>query len=347
MKTKMRLIASLAGVAIVTLMASSAVASESGFCDSEEEVCGPPPPPPQPTLPGAGGVSGNFQVSTGTIQNSHQLQGSYSNGTYVINGGGAAHNANPDGSVTLGQPANYLTLAPSMTPTPTLTVTAVAQTPQDPVFTDFGLIARGGLLQSYVVDIHANNQQAANALSALLGTSGAVATVSGAWSLTADGFSWGSVSASTGVNELDPSLGGSFGESCSLVNYGGSPSGCGAGTYALDLNFVSASVYQNGNPLDFISMITLQASANAGPAGLGYYTGTMTAMIDPQINFNINLSDYSVTTGAYNPNILIDPNAGTGGVPEPAAWALMLVGFGGLGAVLRRRRARTVFAAAA
>ena len=29
---------------------------------------------------------------------------------------------------------------------------------------------------------------------------------------------------------------------------------------------------------------------------------------------------------------------GTAGVPEPAAWALMVVGFGGLGAVLRRRR---------
>jgi len=29
-----------------------------------------------------------------------------------------------------------------------------------------------------------------------------------------------------------------------------------------------------------------------------------------------------------------------GGVPEPAAWAMMLVGFGGLGAVLRRRRAQ-------
>lgn len=28
----------------------------------------------------------------------------------------------------------------------------------------------------------------------------------------------------------------------------------------------------------------------------------------------------------------------SGGVPEPAAWALMLVGFGGLGAALRSRR---------
>jgi hypothetical protein len=28
----------------------------------------------------------------------------------------------------------------------------------------------------------------------------------------------------------------------------------------------------------------------------------------------------------------------TGGVPEPAAWALMLVGFGGVGVALRGKR---------
>ncbi|MDB5266075.1 MAG: hypothetical protein JWM39_788 [Parcubacteria group bacterium] len=38
--------------------------------------------------------------------------------------------------------------------------------------------------------------------------------------------------------------------------------------------------------------------------------------------------------------------AGSGAVPEPATWAMMLVGFGGLGAVLRRRRASTSLAAA-
>ena len=31
--------------------------------------------------------------------------------------------------------------------------------------------------------------------------------------------------------------------------------------------------------------------------------------------------------------------AGAGGIPEPATWAMMLMGFGGLGAMLRRRRA--------
>jgi PEP-CTERM motif len=35
-----------------------------------------------------------------------------------------------------------------------------------------------------------------------------------------------------------------------------------------------------------------------------------------------------------------------GGVPEPASWAMMLVGFGGLGGVLRAQRRRRSFAAA-
>ena len=33
-----------------------------------------------------------------------------------------------------------------------------------------------------------------------------------------------------------------------------------------------------------------------------------------------------------------DAAAVPGGVPEPATWAMMLMGFGGLGALLRRRR---------
>ena len=36
---------------------------------------------------------------------------------------------------------------------------------------------------------------------------------------------------------------------------------------------------------------------------------------------------------------------GAGGVPEPATWAMMLVGFGGLGAVMRRRRTAATLAA--
>ncbi|HLZ73855.1 PEPxxWA-CTERM sorting domain-containing protein [Phenylobacterium sp.] len=39
-----------------------------------------------------------------------------------------------------------------------------------------------------------------------------------------------------------------------------------------------------------------------------------------------------------NAGVFFDTVSVTGGVPEPAAWALMIVGFGGVGAVLRSRR---------
>ena len=39
-----------------------------------------------------------------------------------------------------------------------------------------------------------------------------------------------------------------------------------------------------------------------------------------------------------SPTIILD---GAGAVPEPATWAMMIVGLGGIGATLRRRRAAT------
>ena len=52
----------------------------------------------------------------------------------------------------------------------------------------------------------------------------------------------------------------------------------------------------------------------------------------------------AITSGTH-PSIPISAGGSlttnvVGGVPEPAMWAMMLVGFGGLGAVLRGRRAR-------
>jgi hypothetical protein len=38
-------------------------------------------------------------------------------------------------------------------------------------------------------------------------------------------------------------------------------------------------------------------------------------------------------------------NASTGGVPEPMTWAMLLVGFAGLGVALRRRRGQAATAA--
>jgi hypothetical protein len=48
---------------------------------------------------------------------------------------------------------------------------------------------------------------------------------------------------------------------------------------------------------------------------------------------------------SYSGVITFMPSA-TGAVPEPGAWALMILGFGGAGAVLRRARGRTLQATA-
>lgn len=45
------------------------------------------------------------------------------------------------------------------------------------------------------------------------------------------------------------------------------------------------------------------------------------------------------TLDNFSRNVPIEVDGGGSGVPEPATWSLMLIGFGGLGALLRRRRA--------
>jgi hypothetical protein len=63
-------------------------------------------------------------------------------------------------------------------------------------------------------------------------------------------------------------------------------------------------------------------------------SGTADVSIDPVFTID-------PTFAAQGYSLVVSQNAGNrpaaGGVPEPAAWALMLVGFGGVGAVLRRR----------
>ena len=55
-------------------------------------------------------------------------------------------------------------------------------------------------------------------------------------------------------------------------------------------------------------------------------------------------ADGGADTASYNiPEII---TAAAGVVPEPATWAMMLMGLGGLGAMLRRRRELTGFASA-
>ena len=56
--------------------------------------------------------------------------------------------------------------------------------------------------------------------------------------------------------------------------------------------------------------------------------------------------DFVETANAGGKNFLITSLSGTIAVPEPASWALMILGFGGIGGALRRRRAQMPIAAA-
>ena len=52
-------------------------------------------------------------------------------------------------------------------------------------------------------------------------------------------------------------------------------------------------------------------------------------------NFIDNLT---VSTFRARPSVIEEPVGGSGAVPEPATWAMMIAGFGGVGAMMRRRR---------
>jgi hypothetical protein len=136
------------------------------------------------------------------------------------------------------------------------------------------------------------------------------------------------------------------------------------GVFALDQGFVTDRVTSGGgNPgyvggtTDFTTQFSLQAFTDAtfltsvGAARV-FAHATPGAPTGPASFLDV-VSLHGMTTEFVQYKVLManGPNTGlsdihfsTAAVPEPATWTLMILGFGGAGAMLRRRRAEAALA---
>jgi len=143
--------------------------------------------------------------------------------------------------------------------------------------------------------------------------------------------------------------------------------GCGGGAsaYAFDFNFDSPSFVgasnldlEPGSDTTFLFGTFTPVGGDAAPGLYSYFNTAFFFQIsnpnpdydpnDPNSQMNVvrQVAIANTCAGqdpacAFTREVLAAPNTG-GPVPEPASWALMIAGLGGVGAMLRRRRAAAV-----
>ena len=128
--------------------------------------------------------------------------------------------------------------------------------------------------------------------------------------------------------------------------------GGGSATYAFASGV--ASFEFDWGSVDSYNTLTIN-STGADPIivpGLSFPNAANGNQVDAGTNglFRVTATDgerfNSVTFSSSQNSFEVD-NLAVGGVPEPASWALMILGFGGAGAVLRGQRRRQAVAACA
>lgn len=332
------MLTSLTVLAFATLAAPAVAVTLDGDCETTDSCGGGGGPPPPPQLSGTGTVGGLYKVFT--YDGSDLRYGFVQDGMTGYSGGGPFHAIGGDGTVTDGYWGSNVSLRATTAPAdPSVLTTAAAAD---------GTSASSALSNGYLVELHARNSAAFTALESLLTTSGAIATIHGHYTLATTGQAYAIASVATGAGdgEGDFTIGGSLERGISSIcdlsgYYDTTGAGCGTAYYNLDLSFVTGSTFTNGDPLSIYGTIILSTGVHAGSTGLGGVAGTASAFIDPTITLNplFNNPLYSLNVGNA-----ITPYVGAGAVPEPASWAMMVVGFGLTGRAARRAARKLVLA---
>lgn len=121
----------------------------------------------------------------------------------------------------------------------------------------------------------------------------------------------GSVEVSENLNDIT-----SFGKTC----FAGSNQ-CGDFSYSQSITIAS-------NTTAFLRLGIYALVSNGSNGG----------WIDPMITIDPNFNDPALFQLTFSDGIANGTPGGVGGVPEPATWALMILGFGAVGSALRRRK---------
>jgi PEP-CTERM motif len=121
--------------------------------------------------------------------------------------------------------------------------------------------------------------------------------------------------------------------------------GCGDGAYHFDFNFSMVAPtnldFQPGNAYSYAFGSFTPVGGNAPSGTYDFFGAGLT------LNFNTNAGTKSVTLAQTCAPQVADCQftrtiyAANGAVPEPASWALMMIGFGAIGGALRKSRRTT------
>ncbi len=132
------------------------------------------------------------------------------------------------------------------------------------------------------------------------------------------------------------------------IDYSYTPSplpDAGPPTYNANLSFD----YYGGTPLQQATLCDFCNNPQTLGFGINTVTLNMQAGIVYELALNVQFEGVGLESLTFDPTFTAPPGSGTliysplvtGGVPEPATWALLLAGFGAIGAAARRRRALT------